>query len=317
MMSLYAQKRIEMSFLMDIKIISMIRIGYRAHDFGSFDSADKLASAIEEKDKNAFIQLALNKVIPSARNWKDWDEEYIACIREDLLKHGVKIGIVGCYIQPVHPDEDKRRSDIERFKKSIRLNKAFGCNIIATETGTRNPKGGYSLDTAEPKYIELFYSALSEMVEEAEKYNALCTIEAVAHTHTMSTPERMARMLEKFPSKNLKVLFDPVNLIPYSGIIEKDGTYLAHPSEEAQRAFYSPILDLYQDRLVAIHCKDFVLSENDGHKIGDIPALTGVFDWNGFIKELVKRGIDVPITLENLDPKTVVETKKKLESFAL
>ena len=293
----------------------MINIGFRAHDFGTFDSVEDLAKRIEEVSEKSTIQLALKKVIPSSRPWQEWDEEYINGVRETLEKHGVSIAVVGCYIQPVHPDEEKRRSEIERFKKSIQLNKAFGCRIIATETGTRNPKGGYSVETADPKYIELFYSSLSEMIDEAVKYDALCTIEAVNHQHTMSSPERMAKMLERFPSENLKVLFDPINLVPFEGIKESDGTPLKQPTKEAMANFYNPVLDLYGDRLVAIHAKDYKLSEEDGHKIGNIPALTGVFDWEGFIKEIKRRDINVPITLENLDPNTVKETKKILESF--
>ena len=293
----------------------MIGIGFRAHDFGSFSSVEDLASRIEKDFPSSFIQLALKKVIPSSKDWRDWNDDYIAEIRETLLKHGVKIAIVGCYIQPTHPDEEKRKSEIERFKKSLSLAKAFGTKIVATETGTRNPKGGYSIETSDPKYIEMFYSGLSEMVESAGKYDAWCTIEAVNHEHTMSSPERMARMLEKFPSENLKVLFDPINLVPYDGIKEEDGVALYHPTKEAMRRFYTPILDLYGDRLVAIHCKDYKLSELDGHKIGNLPALTGVFDWEGFMTELKRREIDVPISLENLDPATAKETKRILESY--
>jgi len=293
----------------------MIGIGFRAHDFGSFSSVEDLASRIEKDFPSSFIQLALKKVIPSSKDWRDWNEDYIAEIRKTLLKHGVKIAIVGCYIQPTHPDEEKRKSEIERFKKSLSLAKAFGTKIVATETGTRNPNGGYSIETSDPKYIEMFYSGLSEMVESAVKYDAWCTIEAVNHEHTMSSPERMARMLEKFPSENLKVLFDPINLVPYDGIKEEDGVALYHPTKEAMRRFYTPILDLYGDRLVAIHCKDYKLSELDGHKIGNLPALTGVFDWEGFMKELKRREIDVPISLENLNPATAKETKRILESY--
>ena len=293
----------------------MIKVGLRAHDYGSFNSVEELGSRIEKDFKSSFIQLALKKVVPSSKPWQEWDEDYICSIRETLEKHGIRIAIVGAYIQPTHIDEEKRESEIQRFIKALSLNKAFGTKIVATETGTRNPKGGYSVDTADPKNIEIFYSGLSRMVEAAAKYDAYCTIEAVNHQHTMSSPERMARMLEKFPSEHLKVLFDPINLVPYEGIKESDGVPLKQPTKEAMKAFYSPILDLYGDRLIAIHCKDYRLDENDGHKIGNIPALTGVFDWKGFAEEIKRRGIDVPWTLENLNPDTVIETVKTIESF--
>ncbi len=292
----------------------MLKLGFRAHDFGSFSSIEELSCHIESFYPESIIQLALKKVIPSSRPWQEWDGEYASYIRDTLSAHGVKIAILGCYINPVHPDEEKRKNEILRFKKNLELHTYFGTRIVATETGTQNPKGGYSPLTSDPKYLELFYSSLSEMVDTAEKYGALCTIEAVNHTHTMTSLERMADMLEKFPSKNLKVLLDPINLVPYTGIREKDGSELTRPTAEAQKAFYAPILDVYGDRLVAIHCKDYVLSE-EGTKIGNLPALTGVFDWQGFMREMKKRHYDIPWSLENMNPATVKETVTRLHQM--
>ncbi len=292
----------------------MLKLGFRAHDFGSFSSIEELASHIESFYPESIIQLALKKVIPTSRPWQEWDEEYVTYIHDTLASHGVETAIVGCYINPIHPDEEKRKSEVERFKKNLALSKYFGTKIVASETGTRNPKGGYSPDTSDPKYLELFYSSLSEMVDTAQKYGVWCTIEAVNHTHTMTSLERMADMLDKFPSGNLKVLLDPINLVPYTGIKERDGSERIHPSAEAQKAFYSPILDVYGDRLVAIHCKDYVLSD-EGTKIGNLPALTGVFDWQGFMSEMKKRRYDIPWSLENMNPETLKDTVEKLQAM--
>ncbi len=293
----------------------MLKIGFRAHDFGQFESVEELAGTIESYYPESIIQLALNKVVPTARKWNEWDEEYISSVRETLSSHGVSVAVVGCYINPIHPDEEKRKSEVQRFIKGLELNKAFGCRVVATETGTVNTKGGYSLHTSDPKNLEIFYASLSDMVEAAEKYDGWCTIEAVNHTHTMTSIERMAAMIEKFPSSHLKVLFDPVNLVPYTGIKEKDGSEREVPSPEAQRAFYAPILDLYGSRLVAIHCKDYILSE-EGTKIGNLPALTGVFDWQGFMTEIKKHHMEnVPWSLENMNPLTLHETVSKLQEM--
>lgn len=289
----------------------MFNLGFRAHDFGSFSSVEELGKNINSFFSHSSIQLALKKVVPASRDWREWDEDYINSIRETLLSYGVNISIIGCYINPVHPDEEKRKSELERFKKSLSLWRAFGTKIVATETGTQNPNGGYSPLTGEKKYLELFYSSLSEMVNEAEKYGAYCTIEAVNHTHTMGSLERMARMLERFPSSSLKVLLDPINLVPYTGIKEKDGIELYTPTKEAQKAFYSPILDTYKEKLIAIHVKDYILSE-EGTKIGTLPALTGVFDWQGFIQEMKRRGYNIFWSLENMKPETVKDTVEKL-----
>ena len=292
----------------------MPRIGYRAHDFGSFDSASALGERIESI-RASFIQLALNKVIPSAKPWQEWDEEYISQIAKDLNNHGVGVAIIGCYINPIHPDKEARKKEIERFGKSLSFASAFGCPYVGTETGTASPTGGYSIDTSSRENLDIFYASLSEMLELAEKYDAYVAIEAVSRNHSISSLERMTGVLSSFRTKRLKTIFDPVNLIPYTGIPEKDGVPLKVPSEEAEHKFISDVLDLYGDTLVAIHCKDYVLDEETGTKIGDLPALTGIFRWKEFAEELRRREIDVPWLLENHNPATVKETAETLEKF--
>lgn len=292
----------------------MPRIGYRAHDFGSFDSASALGERIESI-RPSCIQLALNKVIPSARPWMEWDEEYISGIASDLRSHGVTVAIIGCYINPIHPDKEEREKEIRRFEKSLSLASAFGCLYVGTETGTASPAGDYSIETSDPRNLAIFKDSLSRMLEAAEKHDAYVAMEAVARNHTISSIDRLASILAGFPTKRLKTIFDPVNLLPFTGIPEADGVPLRKPSEEAEHRFVSDVLDIMGDRIVAIHCKDYFLDPQTGFKVGDIPALTGIFRWDAFAAELRKRNIDVPWLLENHNPKTVKETAETLERF--
>lgn len=293
----------------------MPRIGFRAHDFGSFDSADALGRRVAQTRCPAFIQLALKKVIPSCRPWQEWDEEYISSIAASLKAHGVSVAIVGCYINPIHPDEEKRKDEIRRFRRSLSLTGAFGCPIVGTETGTASAAGGYSIATSDPRNIEIFKESLSQMLDEAEKDDAYVAIEAVARSHSISSAQRMGKILDSFGTDRLKVILDPVNLIPYAGIPESDGVPLEVPTEEAERSFIRDILDIYGDRIAAIHCKDYRLDPETGFKIGDLPALTGCFRWQAFAEELRSRAIDVPWLLENHDPSTAGRTAETLERF--
>lgn len=295
----------------------MIKVGYRAHDFGSFENASALGKRVAETNPQGLIQLALNKVIPSSRPWQEWDEEYISSIRDDLAAYGVRVAIIGCYINPIAQDEDVRKREIERFKRSLSLSKAFGCPYVGTETGTATPSGGgYSIETSSPRNFELFKDTLSQLLDAAEKYDSYVAIECVARSHSISSPERMARIIDTFRTDRLKTIFDPVNLIPYTGIPEDDGVPIRIPSEEAEARFVNTVLDLYGDRLVAVHCKDYFLEEETGFKHGDIPALTGVFRWESFAKEVRRRGKeDVPWLLEDMNPLTAVETTRRIQSF--
>ena len=92
-------------------------IGFRAHDFGTFTSAQELAKVVSSIKTPSYIQLALGKVIKPSRGWEDWDEEYISSITADLAAYGVSTAVVGCYINPVHPDEGERETHIKRFIK--------------------------------------------------------------------------------------------------------------------------------------------------------------------------------------------------------
>lgn len=292
----------------------MNNIGFRAHDFGTFSSVSALAETVAAIKTPSFIQLALGKAVKPSKPWQEWDEEYIAGVAKELSDKGVGIAIVGCYINPVHPDEEERNKHLERFEKSLSLNKSFGCRIVGTETGSWTKDISYNIETYTEKVFSVFLKSIERMVKAAEKYDAICAIEAVSYHHTICSVERMARVLETFPSDHLKVIYDPVNLIPINGIREKDGCFPAVASQEAQRDFYIQALDAYQDRICAIHCKDYVLDEK-GFKIGNIPALTGVFDWKNFFKELRERNLDVPVLLENHNPATLKETLSALSEF--
>ena len=289
-------------------------IGFRAHDFGTFTSAQELAKVVSSIKTPSYIQLALGKVIKPSRGWEDWDEEYISSITADLAAYGVSTAVVGCYINPVHPDEDEREKHIRRFIKSLSLTKAFGCRIVGTETGSWTKDISYSAETYTDKVFSVFLNSLEKMLAAAEKHDAVCAIEAVSHHHTICSVERMAKVLSLFPSDHLQVIYDPVNLVPVNGIMETDGSYPAHPSQEAQRKFYTEALDAFGSRICAIHCKDYILNEK-GFKKGDLPALTGVFDWKNFFKELKKRNIVSPVLLENHNPATDRKTLLALSEF--
>ena len=289
-------------------------IGFRAHDFGSFSDAAALGRRVSEIQTPSSIQLALNKVIPTARKWKDWDDEYINTQREILASFGISTAVIGCYINPVHPDKDEREVHLKRFERSLELTKAFGCKVVGTETGSLTPDISYSLETQNDSVFETFLSSLDRMLNKAIKEDAICAIEPVAFRHTLSTARKTQKVLDTFKDEHLKIIFDPVNLIPQCGIPEADGSTKTIPTREAQAAFYNEALDIFEGRICIIHAKDFKLTD-EGYKKGNLPILTGVFAWNDFFKELRKRNINVPILLENHNPETLKETLSALNKF--
>ena len=292
----------------------MLNIGYRAHDFGVFDTIDGLIDSIHEYTSCAKLHLAPHKTIRNLLPWTSWDEEYAISIKDRLESEGISIEVLGCTINPVHPDEDIRHSEIERYKKNLRLMHSFGASFVGTETGSWSADLSYSTETAEPYVYDIFLSSMDKMLNEAIKCNSIIGIEPASHNHTICTPERLARLLDRFDDEHLMVTLDPVNLIPICGIPESDGACRRIPSKEAQREYYSPLLHDFRERIAVIHAKDYSLTDQ-GLKKGNLTVLTGVFDWKGFLKEMRKEAVNVPIILENMDPKTLLSTVNKLNSM--
>ncbi|HNZ94244.1 MAG TPA: sugar phosphate isomerase/epimerase family protein [Sphaerochaeta sp.] len=282
----------------------MMRFGVRAHDLGSFDTPEALAAAVRTFGEHLPVQLAVAKSFPSSG---PLDEAFALRIREAFDRQHVSIAVLGCYINPIHPDPAERERQLKRFEEHLALASILGAPMVGTETGSVRPDCSYHPDTAEPKHLETLYSSLDRLVEYAVKVGSVVAVEAVAKQNTICSIERMARLAERFDTPRLKIIYDPVNLIPWIGIPEADGSFRARPSLEAQRAFTDSALDAFGLRIAALHVKDFVLDEH-GFKIGNLPALEGVFDWPALLADLRSRKISVPALLENANPATLEST---------
>jgi len=285
----------------------MMQIGFRAHDLGTFSSVKELAKKAASYKKPVVIHLAMKKTITSALPPSRYTAEYVRSIHDDLASEGVGIAVVGSYVNPVHPDAEIRKQQLDDFVANLRFTKEFGCPIVGTETGSVNPNGSFTPDTSEPQVLDTFRASLEYLLDAAEKYDAIVCIEAVSHAHTICSIERMADIMDRYPTPHLGVIYDPVNLVGFTGIPESDGSFRRHPSREAQKAFFDQALDAFGPRIRIIHVKDYVLTEN-GTKVGNLTAGTGVMDWNLFSDELDAYGIHVPCTLENLNPATLPQT---------
>jgi sugar phosphate isomerase/epimerase len=100
----------------------------------------------------------------------------------------------------------------------------------------------------------------------------------------------MEKLIRRFPSPALAVIYDPVNLIPLGGLTC------------GQEEFFREALDALGSRIMAVHLKDFRME--GGKKIGDLPAGTGELDWPGLLKLLMKKKPGVDLLLENSGPMT-------------
>jgi sugar phosphate isomerase/epimerase len=264
----------------------MLQIGLRAHDYGARVSPEELADILAPY-RPAAIQLALAKALAGAPRSGGLSPGYARSVRRTLEKRGIAIAVLGCYINPVHPDPDIRDAQLRGFEEHLRFARDFDCALVGTETGSRDPGCGFHPDTEKPETFDLFCRSLERLIGVAEKCGSVVAIEAVADQHTISSIEKMQRVLRHFASPALKVIYDPVNLIPRAG--------LAEPQER----FFARAFDAFGDEIAAVHAKDFRAG-----KAKDLPAGTGEMDYPALLKLLRDRKSHVDILLENTGPDT-------------
>jgi len=158
----------------------MPKLGYRAHNLGR-RPLEELADSLSQHGITS-IQLALAKALSDLPpDDIAFAADYARKVRHALDARGIRIAVLGCYINPVHPDEESREKALSRFESHIGLAEDFGCAIVATETGSLNPDSSYNPSTA----------------------HVMVGVEAVATRHTVDSIGKMAALLNRLDSPRL------------------------------------------------------------------------------------------------------------------
>ena len=224
-----------------------MNIGIRAHDIEN-RPLEELVKEIAGKGFTS-VQLALSKSFDDINTARGSLSPGLAhYIGSAFASNDIQIAVLGCYFNMIHPDLVERRNGIERFKEHIRFARDFGCSIVATETGNVHPEISYTEENfREEPFLEVVES-VRELVQEAEKFGVIVGIEAGVN-HPVYSPKVMKRLLDAIDSNNLQVILDPVNLLTID-------TY------EKQDEIFQEAMELFGDRVVILHAKDFIIENN-------------------------------------------------------
>jgi L-ribulose-5-phosphate 3-epimerase len=269
-----------------------IRIGVRAHDFGCLP-AGELAAKIAASHM-VCAQLALGKAI-AGFNLKPGvlNPGFAFDIGKAFREQGVQIAVLGCYVNPIHPDLAIRKSLLELFKEHLRYARDFGNGLVALETGSVNADYSPHPDNHGEAAFQQSLASIAELVADAERFDVSVGIEAVA-SHTVSTPQKMKRMLDSVASNNLQVVFDPVNLLSLENYRE-------------QERVINESLELFGDRIAVIHAKDFIV-ENGQFK--SLSAGLGKLRHDLVMKFAVTQKPGISILLEDTNVQAAEESRR-------
>lgn len=261
----------------------MIRIGVRAHDFGRMPP-EELASRIAAKGLTC-VQLALNKAIAGLDlKAGDMNPGLAFHVGQAFHRHGIQIAVLGCYINPIHPDPATRRELLAFFKDHLRYARDFGCGLVGLETGSVNADYSPHPDNQGEAAFKQMLASIVELVAEAERFGVIVGIEAVT-SHTVSTPAKMRRVLDTLRSNNLQVIFDPVNLISLDN---------HHKQDRVMKESF----DLFGDHIAVIHAKDFII---EGGAYRQVRTGLGQLHYKPLMELLQRHKPYISILLEEVD----------------
>jgi sugar phosphate isomerase/epimerase len=264
-----------------------MQLGIRLHDVNT--GLEPSLQTMEERAKKAkeegfsCVHLAFSKVIQGVTFDECALNEGLAFhTRRVFGKEDLDVAVLGCYLNLAHPEADKLREIQSKYFGHIRVAALMGAGVVGTETGA--PNAAYRMDenTHTEAALNTFIYGLAPVVECAEHYGVTVAIEPV-WKHIVYNPDRAVQVINAIGSQNLRIIFDPVNLL-YPGNID-------HKEQVIDEA-----IDKLGERIAVVHLKDFV---PHGDNLKSIAAGTGEMDYTSILRFMKQRKPYIQATLEN------------------
>ncbi len=218
-------------------------LGARGHDYGRGKAADLFQQMYN--DGWLCTQLAFKKLIDGVKTYEDVTPEVIAEVQKAMKEVPMDIPVLGTYVELSYMDETKRQKEVADFLSQIPVCKALGAGCMGSETTSfeKQPAG----TRYEDAYKQLIKS-LETIMPEAERQGVIVAIEPVYY-HVLNTVENTKRVLDDIKSPNLKLIFDPGNLMSNEWVDKQD-------------ILYGRAMESWGEHIMAVHFKGVCYDEN-------------------------------------------------------
>ena len=278
-----------------------MQLGIRLHDVNA--SAPEAEQTLESRARRAreegfcCVHLALSKCI-GKYSFDDaaLTEGLAAYLRRVFQKEELDVAVLGCYLNLAHPDPEKLRAFQSRYYGHLRVAAMAGVGMVGTETGA--PNAAYKLDanTHSPEALRTFMWNLEPVLERAEKHGVMLAIEPVWN-HIVYNADRVLEVIDAMKSPNLRVIFDPVNL-------------LCPENADQRERVVGEAMDKLCDHIAMVHIKDFVRADG---RLVSVAAGTGEMDYRSILRFMKARKPYIQASLENTTNDNAVQARELIE----
>ncbi len=229
----------------------MIQFGVRAHDFVPQTDLETFGNRLQQMGIR-HIQLVMEKSIGDYDfSPGHYSAGFAGYLGRELAKRDIHVAVLGCYINPVNPEETARFREVNRFVERLRYAKHMHADMVGTETGRYSADMSVTPMTESKECYRLLLDSFERIVTAAEALGVIVGVEGV-FDHTLSSPEKMKQFLDDLASPAVEVILDTANLMSPDTAKSKK-----LQNEKIDRAF-----DLYGDRISVLHLKDCVFDSN-------------------------------------------------------
>lgn len=271
-----------------------MQVGIRLHDVAAGTIEQRAHTAKEQGFTCAHI--ALSKLCDYKMTLPELTPGWAMYLRKVFAKEDVDIAVLGCYLNLATPDKEALIRNQNIYKAHLRFASILGCGVVGTETGAPNTEYRFEEACHTEEALQTFITNLRPVVQCAESAGVILALEPV-YKHIMWNPKQTRKVLDAIDSPNLRIIFDPVNLLDVSNY-------------ESREEIFAEAMETFGDEIAMIHLKDFTVE--DGKMIA-CAAGNGMMNYDAILKFAKKHKPYVHATLEDTKPENAVQAKEFIE----
>lgn len=271
-----------------------MQVGIRLHDVEKGTIEQRAHTASGQGFSCAHI--ALSKLCDYKMTLPELTPGWAMYLKKVFAREDVDIAVLGCYLNLATPDADALKRTQEIYKAHLRFASLLGCGVVGTETGAPNTEYKFEEACHTEEALQTFITNLAPVVRCAESAGVIFALEPV-YKHIMWNPRQTRKVLDAIDSPNLRIIFDPVNLLDISNY-------------EGREEIFAEAMEIFGDEIAMIHLKDFRVE--DGRLIS-CAAGTGMMNYDAILKYAKQNKPYIHATLEDTKPDNAVQAREFIE----
>ncbi len=275
-----------------------MRIGIRLHDTKVCPIEERLRIVKGQGFECVHIALTKTEGLPNGADMLT--PGYARWLKKEFELAELDMAVLGNYKNLAHPDPVKLKEIQKSYTAHLRFASLCGACMVGTETGAPNEDYHYDKEACRSsEALETFIENLKPVVADAEKFGVILAIEPV-YKHIVWNAKRAREVLDRIASPNLRIIFDPVNLIDPE-------------VPEARDEVIGEAMDILEPEISMIHLKDYVLENGSMKAVG---CGFGEMDYKAIVRFAEEKKPFIHATLENTTPDTAKQSRKTIKDLA-